>query len=235
MTNHALGIWTCTQVAWQFRLISTRRRICNSLTKRNFKAGSWISRLKFAQKRRISRLCCSGSRKSKQPKRFSDYEESDLMMTSDLKWCYNIFWSSKLPSAVTRQKGEKLLHLAEDWRMFSAEDNWVLFKKRRLQFSHKHATGDWGQRGMKWGYGRSSHLLASFLFSTESERHRLTEKNWNNSLNASPATKAENFLSTVGKMKNIVAWLSTSSRVSWLQVWKQMHSLLSLPMSTSWW
>ena len=36
-------------------------------------------------------------------------------------------------------------------------------------------------------------------------------------------------------MKNIVAWLSTSSRVSWLEVWKQMHSLLSLLMSTSWW
>ena len=32
MTNHALGIWTCTQVAWQFRVISTRRCICNSLT-----------------------------------------------------------------------------------------------------------------------------------------------------------------------------------------------------------
>ena len=28
MTNHALGIWTCTQVAWQFRVISLRRCIC---------------------------------------------------------------------------------------------------------------------------------------------------------------------------------------------------------------
>ena len=28
MTNHALGIWTCTQVAWPFRVISTRRCIC---------------------------------------------------------------------------------------------------------------------------------------------------------------------------------------------------------------
>ena len=41
MTNHVLGIWTCTQVAWQFRVVSTRRCICkNFLTKRNFKAGS---------------------------------------------------------------------------------------------------------------------------------------------------------------------------------------------------
>ena len=28
MTNHAFGIWTCTHVAWQFRVISPRRCIC---------------------------------------------------------------------------------------------------------------------------------------------------------------------------------------------------------------
>ena len=28
MTNHALGIWTCSQVAWQFRVISPRSCIC---------------------------------------------------------------------------------------------------------------------------------------------------------------------------------------------------------------
>ena len=39
----------------------------------------------------------------------------------------------------------------------------------------------------------------------------------------------------VGKMKKIVVWLSTLSRVSWLQVWKLMHSWLSLPISTCWW
>ena len=33
----------------------------------------------------------------------------------------------------------------------------------------------------------------------------------------------------------IVAQLSTSSRVPWLQVWKQMHSWLSLLVSTWWW
>ena len=38
-----------------------------------------------------------------------------------------------------------------------------------------------------------------------------------------------------GKMKKIVVWLSTSSRVSWLQVWKQMHVWHSLPISTCWW
>ena len=43
-----------------------------------------------------------------------------------------------------------------------------------------------------------------------------------------------NSLFMMSQMKKIVAWLSTSSRVSWLQVWKQMHSWLSLPMSTCW-
>ena len=63
MTNHALNIWTCTQVAWQFRVISPPRWICKkSLTKRNFRAESWISEQMFAQKRRISRSYCSGSR-----------------------------------------------------------------------------------------------------------------------------------------------------------------------------
>ena len=49
--------------ARQFRVISPRRCVCkNSLTKRNFRAEQWISKLKFAQKRRISRSYCSGSR-----------------------------------------------------------------------------------------------------------------------------------------------------------------------------
>ena len=31
-----------------------------------------------------------------------------------------------------KRKGAKLLHWAEDWSMFQAKDNWVLFKKRHL-------------------------------------------------------------------------------------------------------
>ena len=73
---------------------------------------------------------------------------------------------------------------------------------------------------------------ARILFSTESE-----ETDWRKSLyslKANPSTKAKNPLSMVGKMKNNVVWLSTSSSVSWLQVWKQMHLWLSLPISTCW-
>ena len=36
------------------------------------------------------------------------------------------------------------------------------------------------------------------------------------------------------KMLKIVIRFPTSSRVSWLQVWKQMYSWLSLPLSTCW-
>ena len=74
---------------------------------------------------------------------------------------------------------------------------------------------------------------ASILFSIESERHRLTWKGFFR-LKASPVTKAKFSLSIAGKMKNIVVWWKTSSHVSWLQVWKQMHSWLSLPISTCW-
>ena len=53
-----------------------------------------------------------------------------------LEACYDIAYFIKEITerrAVTRQKkGEKLSHRAEDWRMFLAEDNWVLFKKSRL-------------------------------------------------------------------------------------------------------
>ena len=46
-----VGSVLCLLKAWQFRVISPRRCICKkSLTKRNFRAGSWISEQKFAQR-----------------------------------------------------------------------------------------------------------------------------------------------------------------------------------------
>ena len=68
-------------------------------------------------------------------KDFSDYEELDLIMAAELKWCYDIvdsIYEITERRAVTQQKGDNFLHRAEDWRMCSAEDKWVLFKKRRL-------------------------------------------------------------------------------------------------------
>ena len=61
--------------------------------------------------------------------------------------------------------------------MLSAEDNWVLFKKRRLFFFYTcmpgetvRTTWDEVERRKKFSPG------ASILFGTESERHRLMGK-----------------------------------------------------------
>ena len=86
---------------------------------------------------------------------------------------------------------------------------------------------------MKWRDTRNSHLEQAY--SSAPKVKKQTDVNSLNSLLASPTTRAENSLSIADKMKKIVVWLSASSRVSWLQVWKQMHSWLSLPMTTSWW
>ena len=75
---------------------------------------------------------------------------------------------------------------------------------------------------------------ASILFSTESEETNWREKLWT-VWRPVLWLKLKILLSNAGKTKNIVVWLSTSSRVSWLQVWKQTHLWRSLPVSTCWW
>ena len=107
-------------------------------------------------------------------------------------------------------------------------------RRDACSFLHTHATGD-REDNVEWSGDTQEILIRK---QASSSVPKVKDTDWRkglNSLKASPVTKAENYLSMVGKMKNIVVWLSTSSRVSWLQVWKQMHSWLSLPMSTSWW
>ena len=73
--------------------------------------------------------------------------------------------------------------------MFSAEDNWVLSKKRRLLFStHACHERPWGQRGMKWRFSRKSHLEQAYC-SVPKVKRQTDVKRF--SLNASPATKAK--------------------------------------------
>ena len=102
----ALGVWTCTQVAWQFRVISPRRCICknpwpNGILKLDRQAG-------VCGKAKNLALVLQWNKRSKQPARwrtssiqnqlrekFSDYEELDLMMArscreiEELKRCCN--------------------------------------------------------------------------------------------------------------------------------------------------
>ena len=100
-------------------------------------------------------------------------------------------------------------------------------------FLHTHATGDRETLRKEVGDARRSRLeQASSSMPKVKEQ---TDVKSSNSLEASPATGAKKPLSMRGKMKKIVVRLSASSRVSWLQVWKQMHLWHQLPISTCWW
>ena len=106
-------------------------------------------------------------------KGFSDYEELDLMMAAEFKWCQDVvylIYEITERRAVTRQKGEKLLHRAEDGRMFSAEDNWVFVREETLVVFYTRmpretvrTTWDAVERRKKFS------PTVSILFSTESE------------------------------------------------------------------
>ena len=67
-------------------------------------------------------------------KDFSDFEELDLMMAAELIWCYDIAY---LICEITERRavtsnGAKNLTSSGRLKNFSAENNRVLFKKRRL-------------------------------------------------------------------------------------------------------
>ena len=87
--------------------------------------------------------------------------------------------------------------------------------------------------GNKWRNARRSYLEQAS--SSVPKVKEQTDVESSNSPKASLATGAKNPLSMAGKMKKIVVWLSASSRVSWLQVWKQMRLWHAFPISTCWW
>ena len=159
------------------------------------------------------------------------------MMAAELKWCYDIaclIHEITERSAATRQKGRKILTLNGRLKnVFSGrqlgllqEETLVVFYTRMPRETVR-ILWDEVERRQKFS------PRASILFSIESERHRLTGKAWTVYC---PVLWLElrKFLTIAGKMKKTVVWLSTSSRVSWLQVWKQMPSWPSLPISTCW-
>ena len=94
-------------------------------------------------------------------------------------------------------------------------------RRDACSFLHTHATGDREDNVDEVEIRKKFSPRASILFTTESE-----ETDWRKKLEQSKGQSWKNSLSMMGKMKKIVAWLPTSSRVSWLQVWKQMHSWL---------
>ena len=109
--------------------------------------------------------------------------------------------------------------------MFSVEDKLGLLQEETLAvFYIRMLRETVRQRGKKMEDARKSRLEQAS--SSVPKVKKQTDVKGLYSLKASPATKAENSLSVAGKMKNVVVRLSTSSRVSWWQVWKQMHSWL---------
>ena len=149
MTDHSLGIGTCTQSMTIPSYLHSERHLQKFPDQTEFQ--SWIvhyqvevcakneesrARITVAQEiEGTSSLKDLVDPESITRKDFSDYEELNLMMAAELKWCYDIvylIYEITERGAVTRQEGEKILNRAGDWRMFSAEDIWVLFKKRRL-------------------------------------------------------------------------------------------------------
>ena len=106
MTNHAVGVGTCTQSMTIPSYLPSRK--------------SEESRARMAVDQEIeaaSSLKDLINPKSISGKDFSDYEELDLMMAAELKRCYGIvhlIYEITERGAVIRQKGEKLLHRAED-------------------------------------------------------------------------------------------------------------------------
>ena len=231
--------------ARQFRVISPRRCICkHSLTTWNFKAGSWISKLKFAQKRRISRSHCIGSRIWKHPARWKTSsiqnqlrEKISLIMKNWIWWWRQsrkgatilLIWSTKLPIVEPWQK-EKGKILTPSRRLDNVFSGRHASRRDTCSFLHTHATEDSKTTWEEMEDARKSRLEQASS-SVPIVKTQTDEKIWN-SLKAGPATKAKNPLSMVSKMKKIVMWFFTSSRMSWLQFWK--HSWLSLPISTCW-
>ena len=140
-------------------------------------------------------------------------------MAAEFQWCCDIvYFIHEITEcrAVTRQKGEKILRRAEDWECFQWKTFRSCSRRDACSFPHTHATGD-REDNVEWS-GDTQEIL------TKSKQ----ETDWRKSLynpQASPATWAENPLSTVCDYRHHPV----------CRGYKQMHSWLLLLMSTSWW
>ena len=227
MTNRAVVIGTCIQSMTFPNYLSSKMHLQKLSDQTKFQ--SWIVNfrpevyakttnlalaLKWIKKiEATSSLNELINQKSITGKDFSDYEELDLMMTAELKRCYDIaYLIHEITERGAVTKGAKFLHRAEDWRMFSSEDNWICSNGDICNCLHTHATG---RRWTMWkevGDAKRSHL-EQVSSSVPKVKEQTDVKN-SNSLKASPGTGVINSLSMVDKMKKIVMWFSTFSRVS---------------------
>ena len=78
-------------------------------------------------------------------KDFSDFEELDLMMATELKWCYdivNLIYEITDRRAVTRQKGRKTLTPSGSEECFQRKTIASRSRRDACSFLHTHATGN---------------------------------------------------------------------------------------------
>ena len=183
MTNHAAGIATCAQGMTIPSYLSSEMHLQkipwpNEISELDREFPSW----RLREKRRISRSYCSGSRdQSNQLAEDQNQlrEKISLIMKNWIWWWRQnwngdttlLIWSTKLPTVEPWQdkKGEKLLHRV-------AEDNWILFKKRHLQFSPHACHGTPWDCVERSGRRREVSPGKGIPFSTEKRKNRLTWK-----------------------------------------------------------
>ena len=191
----------------------------NFLTKRNFKAGSWISKQEFAQKRRISRSYCSEwIKRSKQPARWRTSSilinygkrflwlwrirfDEDGRIEMVPRYCFSDLRNHRAKSR-DKTKGRKNLTLSGRLKNVFSGKQLGFVQEETLVIFHTHATGDRREDNVERS-GDTQDILSS------RSKHPLQYRKWKtqtdgkslNSLKASPVTRAENSLSMVGKMK----------------------------------
>ena len=183
MTNHAVDIWTSTQSMTIPSYLTSKMHLQNSLTKRNFKAGSWIFKQEFAQKRRISRSYCSGSRdRSNQlaegPRQSQSQlrEKISLIMQNWIWWWRQNWngatilpvWSAKFPSVEPWSGRLKNVFSGRQLDLVP-EETLVVFYTR---MPRETVRTTWDELEIRNKFSPR----ASILFSTESEETDWREK-----------------------------------------------------------
>ena len=171
MTNHALGIWTCTQVAWQFRVTSPRRCICKIPWQTEFQCWIVNFQAEVCTKPKILALVLQWNKRSKQPAR---WRTSSIQ--NQLRWKILWFWRIGFDDGGRIWNGAAILYIwstsVERWQDKRAKNSYTERKteewdqrktigscSRRdaCNFLHTHATGD-SEDNVEWS-GETQEIL----------------------------------------------------------------------------
>ena len=205
MTNHAVGIGTCTQCMTIPSYLHSEMHLHKFPDQTEFQ--SWVVnfRTEVCEKNEESRAPIAVDQeieetssvkdlinpKSIAVKDFSDYEELDLMMAEELKCCTTLFiWSTKLPSVEPRQnaRGKILTPNGGLETVVSGRQLGVVQEETPVVFYSRMPRETVRQRGKKMEDARKSRLEQAY--SSVPEVKKQIDGKSLDSLKASPATKA---------------------------------------------